>query len=191
MHIVKFHNAFCDETIYATVRITNEEFKHFKWFMRLAEPVGYKGKNIIFPFGVELIQTGYGWAKLMPTNFIKGVRKLEFAKNRPFKEYEEYLYQQQLEELRRLMQAELTNTKVVAYSNAHSDGEYVYAAKQEEQVKAKRVEQTTAKCGTEVVRINAETRTANKQTQHEQRLSEHSVAKLSRLASKFGHSLNK
>lgn len=191
MQIVKINNPFCNETIYATIRITDEEFAKLKWFMRNAEPVHYKGKNVCFPFGVELIKTGYGWAKLMPMNFKEGVKKIHFATKRCLAEYEEYLYNEQLEETRRLAHANITATQVVAYSNSHSDGEFIFASKQEQQRKGARAEAKTAALNAQHVKYGATVVVDNQPKQQNAQLSEHGVAKLQRLASKFGHNLRK
>lgn len=116
------HHAFNNETIYVTFQLNTKEFKSLSDYMHAKEGSG----EIWFPHGVALIKRGYGWYRLLANNGVRGVEKIQFAMKIIMRWYKDE-EAKTVEAIKQLMPAILSETRIVAFSAAHSEGELTYA----------------------------------------------------------------
>lgn len=108
-----------DEMVYATLRMTQKEFKDLYNYMHC------KGEQILFPYGAHVTVRGRGWYRIVKDSAYRASDAINFAIKairRFLKEEEEKVE----EALRLLMPAVLSNTQLSAYSNFHSAADLTY-----------------------------------------------------------------
>lgn len=109
-----------DDMVHAVIRMNEAEYKRLKTYMHCETK-----EHITFPYGAYITVRGRGWYRLVSNNDVRAAEKVQFAVTciKRFLAEEEAAT---VESLKLLMPSVLTNTKLAAFSNYHSDRDLTY-----------------------------------------------------------------
>jgi hypothetical protein len=109
-----------NDMVHAVIRMSTAEYQKLKAYMHCE-----KKEHIEFPYGAYITIRGRGWYRLVSNNDVRAAEKVQFALtciNRFLAEEEAAT----VEQLKLLMPSILTNTKLAAFSNYHSQRDLTY-----------------------------------------------------------------
>lgn len=125
---MKIHqkNCQCADTIHATIRMNKAEYCALREFMHTKD-----GDDIVFPYGTTIIKHGYGWYYMSPSNSNRALDKMAYAIKiiKMFLKQEEERVEAEIKALVPIMMN--VDMQVVAFSAAHSVGEFSYATERQ------------------------------------------------------------
>lgn len=117
----KIKHADNNDLVHAVIRMTAQEYQKLKAYMHCT-----KKERIEFPYGAYITVRGRGWYRLISNNDVRAIEKVLFAVQTCIRRFNEDEEASTVEQLKLIMPSILTNTKLAAFSNYHSQRDLTY-----------------------------------------------------------------